>query len=343
MIPTLEDSRQATNQFLETYLERQVVRARGVHPAYEQLWYETKRSVMAGGKRLRPYLVQVAAGELSETSVHVGAVFELLHAALLLHDDMIDRDTVRHGQTNLIGRYREHYQADAGNDSEHFANSAAVLAGDLLVGAAYELIYTAPIETEKQLAVNRQLHSAMWHVTGGEFLDTEAAFRSGEYDPLLIYRHKTASYSFVSPLLAGAVLAERDSSMRAALQAYGDAAGIAFQLRDDYLGVFGSSDVTGKTTSGDLVEGKRTYLIETFLQAGSNDDKALFARVKAEAREDDIAELRQRIRDSSAVAAAEAAMQRYAADARGALESIADTPLRTALDELLTLVTTRSS
>ena len=96
-------------------------------------------------------------------------------------------------------------------------------------------------------------------------MDTEAPFMSDYYDPLTIYTCKTASYSFVMPILSGAVLAGLDKKTTEALEQYGNALGVAFQLRDDDLGVFGDSAVTGKSTSQDLMEGKKTKFVELFL------------------------------------------------------------------------------
>lgn len=96
-------------------------------------------------------------------------------------------------------------------------------------------------------------------VVGGELTDVESAFvHDMPFDPIKIYRYKTAGYSFVGPLLSGAYCHEESQDTIDSLRRYAISAGIAFQIHDDLLGVFGDERETGKSTLTDLREGKRT-------------------------------------------------------------------------------------
>src|SRR5690606_6937113 len=99
--------------------------------------------MLAGGKRIRPFLTISAYALFSSTipsdMYKIAAAQEFLHFALLIHDDIIDRDTIRYGQKNITGVYTEIYQTDS-SDSLHFANGAALMAGDLALSQAYSLI-----------------------------------------------------------------------------------------------------------------------------------------------------------------------------------------------------------
>lgn len=244
-------------------------RAASIGPGYRRLW-ETLEACTAGGKRFRPRMVMTAyellGGRDSAAAAVLAASFELLHTALIIHDDVIDRDFVRRGIPNVSGTFRD--LAEAGGsapvDARHRGLSVGVIAGDLALSNAYRLLDTIQTDNPTRLRLARILDEAVFAAAGGEFLDVDTA---GAHDAppvaevLQIARLKTAVYSFEGPLQAGAVLAGADERIVAALTDFGRDAGIAYQVADDLLGVFGNETSTGKTNWGDLREGKRTALI----------------------------------------------------------------------------------
>ncbi len=88
---------------------------------------------------------------------------------------------------------------------------------------------------------------------------------------MTIAEQKTASYSFVSPLTMGAILAGASEDQRDLLKHFGTSIGIAYQLRDDIIGIFGNEEVTGKSSEGDIKEGKRTLLIDEFYKRATEE------------------------------------------------------------------------
>ncbi|WP_423920399.1 polyprenyl synthetase family protein [Frigoribacterium sp. 2-23] len=244
-------------------------RAGAVGSHYVDLWSVLERN-SAGGKRFRPRMVQTAyealGGRDVDAAARVGASFELLHTALIVHDDVIDRDYSRRGIPNVSGSYRD-TATTAGIPTpaaEHRGMSAAVIAGDLALTGASRLLLAVECDGGVRTRLLDILDEAVFASAGGEMVDVEFSLSPElpTVDEILdMERAKTAVYSFEAPLQAGAVLAGASDDVIAALGDFGREVGTAYQVVDDLLGVFGVEADTGKTTTGDLREGKRTVLV----------------------------------------------------------------------------------
>ena len=131
------------NHLLHKYCSTKIRRAKNYDSSYQKLWTVIDQYLMQGGKRIRPYLTVTAysayGGKDHSTIYPAACAWKLLHAGLLVHDDIIDRDIIRHGALNISGTYQQLY-GEATNDSLHFANSSALLAGDLLLAGAQEIV-----------------------------------------------------------------------------------------------------------------------------------------------------------------------------------------------------------
>ena len=271
----LADAARDVNETLDGFFIEYARHAEILHPAYQQLWLRAHDLSKSGGKRLRPYLTlltyQTYGGKEYKDILPVAAAQELLHFAMLIHDDIIDRDTIRYGTDNVIGQY-EHIYAPSileSDERRHFANSAALLAGDVCLAGAFELSSRAKISDVQHMQVRHALWHIIFTVVGGELIDTEAAFRSEEEmvaDAMTVNRNKTADYTCVRPLMLGAELAHASGSEVNILKQLGLHLGIAFQLVDDNIGIYGDSDITGKPVGADIREGKRTFLFERSLE-----------------------------------------------------------------------------
>lgn len=257
----------ATNEFLEKQFSLRIKEAAAMHSSYASLWTETARIVTHGGKRLRPYLVMIGCGRYTASAIPIAAAQELLHAAMLIHDDIIDRDNVRRGEPNINGAYLTRYTPYLTPESaQHYAHGAAVLAGDLLLSEAYRYINEFTVTSDVSAKLVKTMHTSIFTVVGGELMDVEASFMHDvQFDPIMISRYKTASYSCVGPLLSGAYWAGASPDLLEKLTEFGTYTGIAFQLQDDLLGIFGDESETGKPTLADLREAKSTYLIQQYI------------------------------------------------------------------------------
>lgn len=219
---------------------------------------EAVRSLSArGGKRLRPALCVVGALCRDESfdwapAIEAGVSLELLQTYFLIHDDWMDQDSERRGGPTA------HVELARVFRSKALGERSAILAGDHAVALASA--HLASLEVSP-----RRLRGAMLR-----FAEMQLAAVAGQQldicgktpNPERTYELKTASYTVQGPLLLGAELAGASRATSDALSAFSLPAGVAFQLRDDLIGVFGAPEKTGKPRGGDLKEGKNTSLLK---------------------------------------------------------------------------------
>lgn len=224
-----------------------------------------RRFVLNGGKRLRPafchWAYVGAGGDPSDVLVvDAGAAFELLHAFALVHDDVMDGSSTRRGEPTVHLEFDAlHGQEGWRGESRRFGEGVAILVGDLADVYADRLMAAAPagaVEIWAELKVELNV---------GQYLDVLGTARPGTdlATARRISRYKSGKYTIERPLHVGAALVGRLPELMPALSAYGGPLGEAFQLRDDVLGVFGDTRLTGKPVGDDLREGKPTPLLAT--------------------------------------------------------------------------------
>ena len=245
-------------------------------PVAEQL-----EAAVADGKRLRAafcYWGWRAVGQPdSDALVRAAASMELVHAAAVVHDDLIDDSPLRHGRPTahiaLRGAVRRRPRAVAA------ARSLAMLVGDLLMALAGQVFATSGLPAA-YLARARPLWSVLAReLIAGECLEilrTGAGPDTGA--SLKVIRYKTAKYTVEHPLLIGGALAGAGARLREGYSAYGLPLGEAFQLRDDLLGLFGNPERTGKANADDVRGHRPTALLaETWRLAGDDEREQLRA------------------------------------------------------------------
>ena len=338
---------------MAVYFESSIERARAIHPRYELLWRELSRITQTGGKHLRPKATilayQAFGGDNVDAVIPVAVAQEVLHVSLLIHDDIIDRELTRRGKLNISGIYLHDHYKDSRHphQSRHHSDSTALLGGDLLLAMTFQLIHECPLAPDRIMAAQNILHRVVFEVAAGQLLDNEVVFLDEIDVPAeLIARYKTASYSFIGPLLIGAALAGAEMASFEPLKQYAASLGIAYQLSDDLLGLFGKEEVTGKSTVGDLREGKRTYLIEQFFALSNTHDSALFSRSFGNPKMSisEANELKQLIQKSGAVEKTKEQIQTYVGHAYTALAQLTLSPdSHEKFKTLITLSTERLS
>ena len=259
----------ATDDALHRLLDDGRTRAAAIDPAHAQLW-ETVAAATEGGKRFRPALVTSAhdalQGRCPAQAAEVGAAVELLHTAFVIHDDVIDEDDVRRGRLNVSGTFSSLARSAGATptDAAGLGRAAGILAGDLALAAAIRAVATCGATAE---IVHRllDLFDAALHTTAaGELADVRLSLHLGTAslaESLAMEEQKTSAYSFALPLQAGAVLAGADEQTVTRLGEAGLMLGVAFQLVDDLIGVFGDPAQTGKNATTDLRTRKQTPLL----------------------------------------------------------------------------------
>ena len=251
---------------------------------------DVTRSFLSGGKRFRAlfcywgwqsvtatiddfdHRVDPTTGSALPGIILAASALEVFHAAALVHDDIMDNSDTRRGAPSAHKRFETlHREGAWTGDAGAFGRSAGLLLGDLLLGWSDELFDrgTSLLSDRAAGAAGRAEFATMrTEVTAGQYLDileenAWASYPDAEALPrahrVIVY--KSAKYSVEAPLAIGAALGGGTAAQLAALRSFGLPLGVAYQLRDDMLGVFGDPHVTGKPAGDDLREGKRTVLI----------------------------------------------------------------------------------
>ena len=297
-------------------------------------------STLRGGKRLRARFCH--AGWASVAGLEgIGieptalwdacAALEVFQSAALVHDDLIDNSDTRRGRP-AAHRALEGAHIDQGwsGSAVEFGRASAVLLGDLLVAWSDDLLEVGIAASPHAGAARAEYARMRRDVTIGQFLDIaeESAWSVNDDDhhaerALRVVSLKAARYSVEQPLLIGAAIAGADRIQQAALRAFGHPLGMAFQLRDDVLGVFGDERVTGKPAGDDLREGKRTLLIAWTRQALAPQGRRVVDEMLGDPQltADQIASLQGIIMESGALTRMEQLITEYAAAGEAALPS----------------------
>ena len=230
-----------------------------VSPKLEKLYAEFSKA-NGGGKRLRGMLVmlgyEMIKGEATSDILQPALAYEIFQTAILGHDDIIDKSPIRRGQDSIYFALQKKY-------GEHYGISQTICLGDIGLFNSSILILNSNFDsTAKFNAISSFIDTQL--KTGiGELLDVELPYQKETAtieDILTVYEYKTSHYTIIGPLHLGAILAGANTEVLKSLESFGKNLGIAFQLKDDVLGIFGNEEKIGKSVSADIEEGKITCL-----------------------------------------------------------------------------------
>jgi octaprenyl-diphosphate synthase len=282
----------------------------------------------SGGKRLRPALVILACRALGSESAEpwrTGAAVEMIHAATLLHDDVVDNSQSRRGRVTVSARW---------------GGGPAVVAGNLLLSRAFGLM-----ARRGQVEELRVLSQCMLTMCQGEIMQN---LHRGDFDMTeeryyAVIRSKTADF-LAACCRTGAMLAGADPATVDRMADYGMNLGLAFQVTDDLLDVCGEEDQIGKPVGGDLREGKMTLPLILGLRSASDAERA---RVKSIARQpvitrEDLEEIRDLLVARNAPERTKRASERFIEASLERLQGLDESPARRALESLAKSLPTRS-
>lgn len=343
---------------LDLFLDE--IRARsGEYGPDAVLFLDAAAATLQGGKRLRARFCH--AGWLAATDTPAGdplwglaAALEVFQSAALVHDDLIDNSDTRRGRpASHRALESAHRRAGWHGDAAAFGRSSAVLLGDLLVAWSDDLLEET-LSAHPHAAATRAEYAQMRRdVTVGQMLDiTEESAWSVNPPAVLLERAlrvaslKSARYSVEEPIVLGATLGGAGQKSLSALRAFGHPVGMAFQLRDDVLGVFGDAALTGKPAGDDLREGKRTALIAVARdRLDSEERRRLDAGIgDQDLSPDDVDTLQRMIRACGALAHVERMIDEYTTEAERALTAAdLSTEAEAALGELAAAAVARSA
>lgn len=302
-------------------------------PAEPAGLYDPVRYVLGGGgKRIRPALVLLAAEatggpDAGRRALPAALAVEVFHNFTLVHDDIMDHAATRRGRPTVHVRWDE---------------PTAILAGDLLMGLAYDLL--AQTEGADVGRLSRAFYRMVARLCEGQSLDLQFESRPDVTvdDYLDMIDRKTGALLELSLDLGGAVGGAADGVLDA-LRRAGRALGRAFQIQDDLLDLTADAEGWGKAIGGDLVEGKKAYLALRAVELAEGEERAWLTRaVDGGLPPDDVAEARDRMDRLGVLDEASRAVAAYVDEGERALAALPDTAATAALRQLARGLATRA-
>ncbi|KOV83842.1 polyprenyl synthetase family protein [Nocardia sp. NRRL S-836] len=250
-----------------------------------ELAAELRELLSAGGKRIRPRFAwegwRAAGGGEQDGVLRALVALELLQCCALVHDDVMDRSAMRRGRPSVHELFAlRHRRERWAGSARQYGDSAAVLVGDLALAWADDAMVTAGLSPAALQRAWVPWQAMRTEMMAGQHLDLLGVARREESleQALRVAALKTAAYTVERPLHLGAAITGADQDVVACLREFGRDVGVAFQLRDDLIGVFGDPSVTGKPVGEDLREGKRTALMAIALTRATNGSAAVLRR-----------------------------------------------------------------
>ncbi|MET9506369.1 polyprenyl synthetase family protein [Streptomyces sp. NPDC006622] len=328
----------AVQRLLDHLLAQRAQDAAALDPVFARdLAERVRRFTLDGGKRTRPRFVWWALRAcgggpgVAEAALRVGAALELIQTCALVHDDVMDGSALRRGRPALHTDVTAQYAGTVPSaHGPRFGEAAAILAGDLALAWADDIVAATEMSPATARAV-RGLWSAMrTEMVAGQYLDVHGQATSSRSPAHAVHAAclKSALYSVERPLALGAALAGADAARTEALCSAGRCVGIAFQLRDDLVDVFGGHRPTGKPTGGDIRTGRPTYLaaVARARAEATGDRRALTVLRRCLGRADlsdsGLAEVRDVLVTTGARAVVEAKIERLVAQGMRHLDSV---------------------
>ena len=334
---------------VEPRLDELLTQFRGEWSAVEPQLTETidllESLVLSGGKRVRPAMAYwgfVGAGGDGKDPIiaDIAAALELLQAFALFHDDVMDGSPTRRGApTAHKVAEASHIAGEWSGESRRYGESVAILAGDVA------LVLSDVVLTNVNADVRRLWNALRVEVNLGQFLDVTGTARGAVSLATAerIVEFKTARYTIVRPLQMGAAAVGR-TDLEDALGDIGTPLGVAFQLRDDMLGAFGETAITGKPVGDDLRDAKPTPLLARARDAATPAQSEVLSLIGPDITEEQISKVQAVLAETGAVDAIEAQIDELTAVALKTIQTSAlASEAQSQLTELATFLASRSS
>ena len=317
---------------------------RGLDPLWQQSRAQVREYALRPAKRVRPTLAALgwmaARGHadwaaVPKEIVQFGVGLELLHTFMLIHDDVADRAESRRGGESL---HRLLAPGRLGDD-------LAVVSGDHLYARAMEAMFSAP--SPHACAAGQYMLEICRHTAAGQHLDLVLA--RAPLSEVTLFRTlkvadlKTARYGFVAPLVCGAMLGGADQGVLELLRRVGRHAGLAYQLRDDLIGLDGDDAVAGKAGGADYLEGKRTFPV---IAAWTRADAAGRAHLESlwnEPRPELLSTARTAVTSWGGLSSTQRVIEVRTRAAKKALEALGSSPAARFLDTMFSNFTRRAA
>jgi len=281
-----------------------------LHKLSPILFKSIKEFICRDGKRVRPILFCIGYLGFSKKTpqgLYRSALsLELLHDFLLVHDDIIDKSDTRRGKPSMHKLLNNYLLKD--QKAKFSGEDLSIVAGDVLYAMALDAFLAIKENARRKENALKKLITAALYTGSGEFIELLLGIKKIEKitreDIYKIYDHKTANYTFASPLTMGAILAGAKPNQIEKLSSYGLLLGRAFQIKDDIIGTFGKEKETGKSNLTDIKEAKRTLLVWYAFNHAGRKDKLIIKKIMESkfTRNSELFKMRQIIVNTGALA-----------------------------------------
>ena len=316
---------------LDKFFSDRIEQVAHLGPWHKEYYGNIKEYIMRGGKRLRPVLVilgyKAVKGDTVPENLYTAALcVEILHNGSLLHDDLIDHDETRRGGKTFHATYRDMNYNRTKDEKAAFDHgmTMAILGGDSLINLGASAITAAQLDSDISSHLHHLYEFAFQNLVDGVLLEmnmiTDETTTTETY--LQMVRMKTAVL-FDRSLMMGAAVARATESQLSALEEFGIKVGKAFQIQDDILGSFGDEEKLGKSSSGDIREGKKTMLVfEVYAKADAK-QREEFDRLlgKSGITDDEIERVRELFRETGALESTKKKMTELLTSGQKALDN----------------------
>lgn len=286
---TPDEIKQEIDDRLQTWYSSRIESAQALSPQFQKLVERMREFITRGGKRMRPLITYITylgyGGEESAKALDVATSLEILHNALLIHDDILDGANERYDGPNIAGTYQDDFRDLPKDKASKTANDMALLAGDLNLAYAFDLPLNVDIDDKVKKRILSLMAETIAVEIAGEQMDVLNTLRSEEItleEIIDTYRYKTVQYTALLPMQLGLILAlqsedevevefiDREKEL---IESFADSFGIAYQLVDDYLDWYGEDGEINKPKFGDYKEGKMTPMILFAIQMANDGGK----------------------------------------------------------------------
>lgn len=261
----LQDYARRTNKFLDKFFTEKKKEAAKISPINTEMMRIYRKFM--GGKGIRGGLTKLGyecfGGKDKKAILEASLMVEITHSFVLIHDDIMDQDILRRGMPTIYVQYEHlHRQRYTRGDPKHYGMSMAIDLGDAGFALSHIILADSDFLPEIKERILRRFNNVLLNTAFGQAIDLgyELSGKINEEDIFRVHHYKTANYTITGPLQYGALFAGAKEEEVEKIEKYGLPVGIAFQLRDDELGLFSSEGTLGKPIGGDVKENKNTIL-----------------------------------------------------------------------------------
>lgn len=309
----------------------------------------SKNLVFPGGKRIRPYLSYLTYSNFNGTdyksAMEIFSSLEIFHTFALIHDDIMDKSTSRHGALTIHSLVKDSLEREKRlGDLTHTGSSQAILVGDLFFSWATDLFNSDSFSKDKMLKAKKYFYKMIDEVIMGQIIDVDLSTRESTTLDLINekIKMKTTMYTFIRPMQIGASLADSDSEIEKFCEDLGMKLGFVFQMQDDLLDITGDSKKMKKDILRDISSRQHTFFTNHVFTNGTDKDKEslrkFFGKEITDKNQEEIVEI---FINSGAISEGEKIIEKNILDAKEILHSFKKLKNKAEFEELIDKLSNR--